>query len=77
MQRQRRSASTNATTEAAAEVPAKRRRRTPPPFLAAVRLADGSRNIYEVSNAKDVADAHRMILEELTDVVSAVIVVRD
>jgi len=45
--------------------------------MAAVRLADGSRNIYEVSNAKDPADARRMILEELSGVVSAVIVVRD
>ena len=69
MQRQRRSASP--------ETPAPRRPRRPKtPFLASVRFADGTRNIYEVSNAQNEADARRMILEELENVVAAMIVVR-
>jgi hypothetical protein len=42
-----------------------------------VRFLDGSHNVYEISNAKDVADARRMILDELSNVAAAMIVVRD
>jgi hypothetical protein len=69
MQRQRRSASS--------DTPASRRpRRRLVPFTASVRLADGTRNIYEVSNAQNEADARRMILEEVENVVAVMIVVR-
>lgn len=68
MQRQRR------TDAPAAPAATKRPRRRRAEYRAAVRFVDGSRNVYEVSNARDADDARRMILEELSDVASAVIV---
>lgn len=67
MQRQQR---TDTPTAAVSKRP--RRRRSE--YRAAVRFLDGSRNIYEISNARDTDDARRMILEELSDVASAVII---
>lgn len=72
MHQQRRSAAAPAT----AGVPKRPRRRPSGPFLAAVRFVDGSRNVYEVSNAKSAEEARAMILDELSDVVAAMIVVR-
>ena len=77
MQRHSRSASSGSPAASAAPASPRRPRRRAAPFLASVRFLDGSRNVYEVSNAKDVADARRMILEELSNVAAAMIVVRD
>ncbi len=77
MQRHSRSASSGSPATPAAPASPRRPRRRAAPFLASVRFLDGSRNFYEVSNAKDVADARRMILEELSNVAAAMIVVRD
>ncbi len=77
MQRHSRSASSGSPAAPAAPALPRRPRRRAAPFLASVRFLDGSRNVYEVSNAKDVADARRMILEELSNVAAAMIVVRD
>ena len=77
MQRHSRSASSGSPAAPAAPASSRRPRRRAAPFLASVRFLDGSRNVYEVSNAKDVADARRMILEELSNVAAAMIVVRD
>lgn len=77
MQRHSRSASSGSPATPAVPASPRRPRRRAAPFLASVRFLDGSRNVYEVSNAKDVADARRMILEELSDVAAAMIVVRD
>lgn len=77
MQRHSRSASSGSPAAPAAPASPRRPRRRAAPFLASVRILDGSRNVYEVSNAKDVADARRMILEELSNVAAAMIVVRD
>ena len=77
MQRHSRSASSGSPAAPAAPASPRRPRRHAAPFLASVRFLDGSRNVYEVSNAKDVADARRMILEELSNVAAAMIVVRD
>ncbi len=77
MQRHSRSASSGSPATPAAPASPRRPRRRAAPFLASVRFLDGSRNVYEVSNAKDVADARRMILEELSNVAAAMIVVRD
>ncbi|MGC4090847.1 MAG: hypothetical protein QM756_23830 [Polyangiaceae bacterium] len=66
-----------AATSAAAKAPKPSRRPKLPPFFAAVRFGDGHRNFYEISNARDVAEARRMILAELEGVVSAMIVVQD
>ncbi|BBN89781.1 hypothetical protein [Azospira sp. I09] len=77
MQRHSRSASSGSPAAPAAPASPRRPKRRAAPFLASVRFLDGSRNVYEVSNAKDVADARRMILEELSNVAAAMIVVRD
>lgn len=77
MQRHSRPASSGSPAAPAAPASPRRPRRRAAPFLASVRFLDGSRNVYEVSNAKDVADARRMILEELSNVAAAMIVVRD
>ena len=77
MERHSRSASSGSPAAPAAPASPRRPRRRAAPFLASVRFLDGSRNVYEVSNAKDVADARRMILEELSNVAAAMIVVRD
>lgn len=77
MQRHSRSASSGSPAAPAAPASPRRPRRRAAPFLASVRFLDGSRNVYEVSNAKDVADARRMILEELSNVAAAMIIVRD
>ncbi len=77
MQRHSRSASSGSPAAPAAPASPRRPRRRAAPFLASVRFLDGSHNVYEISNAKDVADARRMILEELSNVAAAMIVVRD
>ena len=47
-----------------------------PEYTAAVRFADGSRDIFRVVNADDIDDARAMVLAELEDVVSLVIALR-
>lgn len=47
-----------------------------PEFIAAVRYPDGSRDIFHVRNADDMADARSLVLSELGDVRSLVIAAR-
>jgi hypothetical protein len=47
-----------------------------PEFIAAVRYPDGSRDIFHVRNADDMADARALVLSELGDVRSLVIAAR-
>jgi len=47
-----------------------------PEFTAAVRYLDGSRDIFRVVNADDMADARRLVLSELGEVRSLVIALR-
>lgn len=42
-------------------------------YIAAVRFADGRRQQFSVDKANDHDDARRMIMEQLDDVVAAVI----
>lgn len=48
-----------------------------PEYTAAVRFRDGSREIFRVRNADDMADARAMVLAELDDVSSLVIALRN
>lgn len=47
-----------------------------PEFTAAVRYLDGSRDIFHVRNADDMADARALVLSELGEVRSLVIAQR-
>ena len=47
-----------------------------PEYTAAVRYLDGSRDIFRVRNADDMADARAMVLAELGKVRSLVIALR-
>jgi hypothetical protein len=47
-----------------------------PEFTAAVRYLDGSRDIFHVRNADDMADARALVLSELGEVRSLVIALR-
>lgn len=44
-----------------------------PEYLAAVRYLDGSRDLFRVRNADDLADARALVLSELGDVRSLVL----
>lgn len=62
-----------------AAAPRKTRRPQPtvrPEYTAAVRFADGSRDLFRVVNADDMDDARAMVLAELDDVVSLVLALR-
>jgi len=52
---------------------AARRPRTRLRFIAAVRFADGRCQRFSVDNARDHADARRMVFEELEEVAAVVI----
>jgi len=67
MQRQRK----QATTPKAAPSRAPR-----PEYTAAVRYLDGTRDIFRVRNADDMADARALVLSELDDVQSLVLALR-
>ncbi|MCX8144868.1 MAG: hypothetical protein N3C59_00865 [Azovibrio sp.] len=45
----------------------------PREFIAAVRLADGRRELYRIPAALDVEDARRVVLDQLFAVVSVVV----
>lgn len=47
-----------------------------PEYTAAVRYRDGSREIFRVRNADDMADARAMVLAELDEVTSLVLALR-
>lgn len=52
------------------------RQRSPkrkPDFMAAVRFKDGERQLFTVSNAQDSQEARQMVLDELQNVRSVVI----
>jgi hypothetical protein len=60
-----------------AESPKVRVSRAPrPEYTAAVRYLDGSRDIFRVRNADDMADARALVLSELGEVRSLVIALR-
>lgn len=60
-----------------AESPKTRAYRAPrPEYTAAVRYLDGSRDIFHVRNADDMADARAMVISELGEVRSLVIALR-
>ena len=44
-----------------------------PEYLAAIRYLDGSRDLFRVRNADDLADARALVLSELGDVRSLVL----
>lgn len=48
-----------------------------PEYTAAVRFRDGSRDIFRVRNADDMADARALVLAELDDVANLVIALRN
>jgi hypothetical protein len=48
-----------------------------PEYTAAVRYRDGSRDIFHVRNADDMADARALVLAELDDVANLVIALRN
>lgn len=48
-----------------------------PEYTAAVRFADGRRDIFRIVNADDMDDARAMVLAELEDVTSLVIALRN
>ena len=54
----------------------RRSRRRVPEFIAAVRFADGRRQLFAVSNALDCNEARRMVLEEVEEVASVLICLR-
>lgn len=57
--------------------PAASKYRAPrPEFVAAVRYLDGSRDLFHVRNADDMADARALVLSELGDIRSLVIAPR-
>lgn len=47
-----------------------------PEYTAAVRFRDGSRDIFRVRNADDMADARALVLAELDDVATLVLALR-
>ncbi len=51
----------------------KRRPERRPEFVAAVRYANGKRDLFHVRNAVDIADARQVVLGELLDVRTVVI----
>ena len=44
-----------------------------PEYMAAVRYADGSRDLFRVRNADDLDDARAMVLAEVEDIQTVVI----
>ncbi len=48
-----------------------------PEYTAAVRFRDGSRDIFRIRNADDMADARAMVLAELVNVANVVIARRN
>ncbi|KAB2924135.1 MAG: hypothetical protein F9K30_09640 [Dechloromonas sp.] len=48
-----------------------------PEYTAAVRFRDGSRDIFRVRNADDMADARALVLAELDDVATLVLALRN
>lgn len=46
---------------------------TRPEFMAAIRLQNGKRDIYRIRNARDVQDARQVVLDQLDDVASVVV----
>lgn len=47
-----------------------------PEYTAAVRYLDGSRDLFRVRNADDLADARALVISELGDVQSVLITLR-
>ena len=53
-----------------------RHRAARPEYIAAVRYPDGSRDIFHIRNADDIADARDLVISEVGEVQSVMIALR-